>query len=85
MNLSILKSVIKPFLPAFESYLAQMSAPVDEGGYLQPGDNFVGLTIYQAAPGITVSAMSYRIDTSAEKPCITVTAVNQLSSLSALK
>lgn len=85
MNLKVLKAVIRPFLPTFEGYLSQMSAPVDEGGYLQPGDNMVGLTIYQDASGIQIAAMSYRFDTEQAPPLITVTSINSLGNFKSLR
>jgi hypothetical protein len=86
MNLNMLKAVIKPFLPAFQGYLSQMSNPVEDGGYLQPGDNMVGLTIYADASGIQIAAMSYRFESSPEQPpVITVTAINSLGNFEMLK
>lgn len=85
MNLSMLKGVIRPFIPAFKSYLDTMSKPKADGGYLEPGDNMVGITIYQDASGIQIAAMSYRFDATGEAPVITVTAINPLGDFKSLQ
>ena len=85
MNLSALKMVIKPFMPAFRKYLDQMAAPVDQGGYLQPGDNMVGITLYQDSQGVNIAAMSYRFDSTGDTPVITVTSINPIGNFESLK
>lgn len=85
MNLNMIKGIIKPFLPAFKSYFQTMSKPKAEGGYLEPGDNMIGITIYEDASGIQIAAMSYRFDATGEAPVITVTSINPLGDFKSLQ
>jgi hypothetical protein len=77
MKLNVLMVMLKPVLPKFKQFLRNVSLPVDEGGYLQPGDSFATLGIYEDNEGIKIAVMRYKI----ENESITVTGKHDLTDL----